>query len=157
MKSLKNKKCTGCKKILSVNAFRKDKQKPTGLTSKCKKCRAFDRRSFYKKNKRSELERNKIWWKKNKDYHRKLMRDHFKNNKEYYKAKNAKRRAIKVSATPPWADLEGILFFYIFCPAGCHVDHIIPLQGDIVTGLHTLENLQYLPASKNLSKGNTYE
>jgi len=51
---------------------------------------------------------------------------------------------------------EGILNFYKSCPTGMVVDHIVPLQGRRVSGLHVLWNLQYLTPQQNLSKGNKY-
>lgn len=81
---------------------------------------------------------------------------HYRENKHLYRAKDAKYRTRKLNAIPPWADLRAIEAFYENCPKGYHVDHIIPLQGEAVCGLHVLENLQYLPAHENLSKGNKY-
>jgi hypothetical protein len=57
---------------------------------------------------------------------------------------------------PGWVDLSQIDKVYQECPEGYHVDHIIPLQGKLVSGLHVIENLQYLSAYDNMSKGNRY-
>lgn len=72
-------------------------------------------------------------------------------------AKAAKRRAAKLQATPPWADLEEIKNVYLEAQYfGMHVDHIIPLQGKNVCGLHVWDNLQLLSAVENIKKGNRY-
>lgn len=63
-------------------------------------------------------------------------------------------RARKLNAIPKWADMRDIKKFYDNCPNGYHVDHIYPLAGKDVCGLHVIENLQYLPALENLKKGN---
>lgn len=59
---------------------------------------------------------------------------------------------------PKWFETEklNIADFYEQCPEGYHVDHIIPLQGRKVSGLHTISNLQYLTKEENVSKGNHY-
>ena len=61
-----------------------------------------------------------------------------------------------MDATPEWADLKKIKEIYFNRPDGYHVDHIIPLQSEIVCGLHVPENLQYLPAYTNRAKGNKF-
>lgn len=66
----------------------------------------------------------------------------------------AKHRASLLKATPPWANLEKIAEIYAGCPEGMEVDHIVPLQGVSVKGLHVHYNLQYLTVSENRSKGN---
>lgn len=59
-------------------------------------------------------------------------------------------------AMPAWADRAAIQRFYEERPEGMHVDHVIPLRGKTVSGLHVLENLQYLPGLENNRKGNRY-
>lgn len=63
-------------------------------------------------------------------------------------------RARKLNAIPKWANMGVIEQFYDNCPPGYHVDHIYPLAGKDVCGLHVIENLQYLPALENIKKGN---
>jgi hypothetical protein len=61
-----------------------------------------------------------------------------------------------VQRTPAWSETSLIIELYAECPEGYHVDHIIPLRGDLVSGLHVLSNLQYLKASDNMKKNNKY-
>ena len=59
--------------------------------------------------------------------------------------------------TPPWADQVAIRAIYKEAKSrGLTVDHIIPLKGELVSGLHVQNNLQLLPASVNSSKGNKF-
>ena len=68
-------------------------------------------------------------------------------------AEAAKYRAAKDQRIPAWANLQAIKEFYKVCPLGMTVDHIVPLRGKMVSGLHVLGNLQYLSPSENSSKG----
>jgi hypothetical protein len=73
-----------------------------------------------------------------------------------YSAKAAETRAKRLHRYVPWADKDAINFFYECRPDGCHVDHIIPLQGKVISGLHVPENLQWMPARDNQSKSNSF-
>ncbi len=79
-------------------------------------------------------------------------------------SEGAKRRAAKLQRTPAWADHNAIRAVYLEAanamvtdPAlKVHVDHIIPLRGRNVSGLHVAENLQVIPASENIKKKNKW-
>ena len=118
--------CNGCEQILELINFPVCSNALNGINSYCKYCVSIS---------------NDI---------------HYKNNKPMYRAKEAKYRANKLASTPKWANLKLIEYIYDCKPYGCHVDHIIPLQGDIVCGLHVETNLQYLTAEENMSKGNRF-
>jgi hypothetical protein len=90
-----------------------------------------------------------------------------KNNLPMFAASAAKRRAIKMQRTPSWlteddhwmmkqtyefAALRTKMFGFKW-----HVDHIVPLQGAFVSGLHVPWNLQEIPAVENIAKHNKFE
>ena len=78
-------------------------------------------------------------------------------NPENCRATAAKRRASKLQRTVGWSDYLVIQMIYQDCPEGMEVDHIIPLQGKNVSGLHVAWNLQYLTPKENQEKGNKYD
>jgi hypothetical protein len=77
----------------------------------------------------------------------------------------ANYRSAKSTRMPKWLN-DGQIFelesVYTYCSAlrkvglDYHVDHIVPLRGDFVSGLHVPWNLQVLPGRENMSKGNTF-
>ena len=87
-----------------------------------------------------------------------------RNNRGQVNASNKLRKVNKIRRTPPWADLNAIKQIYqeaaelnkIHGPGAYHVDHIIPLQGETVSGLHVENNLQILKAVDNIKKSNKY-
>lgn len=76
--------------------------------------------------------------------------------KEYKTFNSTKYDKAQKNQMPKWANIQAIKDIYMNRPKGYHVDHIIPLQGNNVCGLHVETNLQYLPASENISKGNKF-
>ena len=82
-----------------------------------------------------------------------------KRGKAVNRAKVAKYKAAKLQRIPVWIskdELNMMRFFYIKCPEGSDVDHIVPLQGRNVSGLHVLSNLQYLTKEENGRKANKF-
>lgn len=84
-----------------------------------------------------------------------------KTNKGKRNALTRKRMAAKMRRTPAWASLSAIKAFYIEAAAISErtgipheVDHVIPLQGKNVSGLHVESNLQIIPRSVNRAKQN---
>lgn len=94
------------------------------------------------KEREAQREQARLWRKENPGHHNFLTAS----------AKKATKQR-----TPAWADKDAIRDFYKACPKGYHVDHRIPLRGRNVSGLHVMENLQYLPAVENMKKNNRYE
>ena len=120
---------------------------------KCLPCRRVLDKPYEQARERirpPDLERKRLWK---------------KNNKAYVRADVAKRRAVKETRNVSWADEYKIKKFYAMAawlnevngPNTWHVDHIIPLMGEFVSGLHTHDNLQILTANQNIMKSNNFD
>lgn len=175
--------CTKCKQHKSLDCFSKQKDKKTGFKSNCKDCTQSynknnkeriaihdkiyyelnidtileNKKQYYLENKEKIIENKCLYEKENSEKIKENKKTYYHKNKKDFLSRNAKRRADKIQATPSWLtkeQLEEIKNIYKTCPKGYHVDHIIPLKGKTVCGLHVPWNLQHLPAKENLQKNN---
>ena len=172
------KTCLKCKQTKEFSEFNKHKQKSDGYYTYCKECKSKDDALHYQNNKEKRNLYKKEWENKNKDkvklYKEKwdiknpnYLNNYKKENPEKIASINAKRRASKKTSIPNWVDNdEKFLIEEAYSLAklrtdltgtSWHVDHIIPLTNNKVCGLHTIYNLQVIPAKINLQKGNKYE
>jgi len=177
------KRCSKCKENKPVDDFHKNEKRLTGLVSSCKKCyqdfyeensEEIKARVKIYKNKNPDLvklwDKNRYlaktdeyianaakWDKENPEKRKEIKREYDKRNQPAKNSRTAFYRAQKIQATPKWLSdhqKEEIKRIYVNCPKGFHVDHIVPLNGEEVRGLHVPWNLQYLPAAENLRKSN---
>jgi wobble nucleotide-excising tRNase len=99
-----------------------------------------------------------LWNSENKDRRKLLKKIWQSNNKEKKCLSQAMRRAAKLRATPSWLSREHhseiVSIYNLAAALDLHVDHIIPLRGKTVCGLHVPWNMQLLTKSENISKGN---
>jgi hypothetical protein len=141
-----------------------------------KRCKEYNKREpvkkremarlakWYAENRETIQEQRRRYYEANPDALRRFKayaKRHYEENKPLYMAKGAKRRASLLRATPPWANLEAIKAFYVeaarkTAETGIKhvVDHIIPLQGRTVSGLHVENNLRVITEIENLQKAN---
>jgi 5-methylcytosine-specific restriction endonuclease McrA len=78
----------------------------------------------------------------------------------------AKRRALKLQRTPTWlTDFDKLKIKCLYSVAAMltrenkepwHVDHVIPLQGELVSGLHVPSNMRVLCGKENIAKHNRF-
>ncbi len=130
------KRCNVCNTYQDISSFDNENCSKQKLSSICKLCKKDE---------------NAINYNNNKDY----WESYLVLNRPDYVYRNALRRSSIMERTPSWANL-GIIKAIYNNAEGCHVDHIIPLQGEFVSGLHVETNMQYLTAEENLFKSNKF-
>jgi hypothetical protein len=148
-----NNECVQCR--LEKNFALKEKQKKWAEENRERK-NLLSKKRYYE-NIEQEQARSRQKWIDNPDKIKQTNKAWSDKNPKIWSHYAAKRRSSLRQRTPLWANLEAIKQFYLNCPDGYHVDHIIPLRGKTVSGLHVLNNLQYLPASENMRKFNKLE
>lgn len=134
-------------------------------------------KKWARENPKKKRENGRKWAKENSDTVSKWRKENPEKVREYRKkwrkanpekctALLAKRRARKLQATPHWLteyqhkqiELKYWISQFLTDCTGIqhHVDHIHPLQGENICGLHVPENLQILTAKENMSKSNSH-
>lgn len=82
--------------------------------------------------------------------------DRERNKTPKRRAHFSEKRVKRLRAKPKWVDNEELIGVYQNRPNGFVVDHIVPLQGKVVCGLHVPWNLQYLTPQQNAQKYNKF-
>lgn len=170
--------CNSCGLEKTYESFYRDSSKKDGYRTTCKECKSLcdknyrvtnaesisvKRRQKYLRDYEKERSQQSVYAKNNRELLNKHNRAYKQRNKGTVNFSTRLRQARKLKATPAWADLEQIKRVYTTCAkisertgVEHHVDHIIPLQGKNVCGLHVEKNLAIIPAKMNLEKGNSF-
>lgn len=167
------KQCKICKAALHTKHYEENKEEYLQRAREQRKNNPIGmaklKHEYYLRNVDAVKMRSKTWAANNKErvatFNRRSGRVYRLKYPDKLAAKNAMRKAHKIKATPPWLteDQVGeILAKYTEAKqlteetgVQHHVDHIVPLRGALVRGLHVPWNLQVLTMYENCSKGNS--
>lgn len=170
------KRCPKCDEVKPKDTgFYKDKTQASGCSSYCRPCSLARRRAHAERNKDNETARRRRWAEANPEkdraiktrYYEKAKKENRLYDKEVRRSISAAYRAVRRTAKVDWDEeltklvtLEAVNLCRLrkeVTGFDWHIDHIVPLQGKTVCGLHVWNNLQVIPASVNIAKGNSFE
>jgi hypothetical protein len=125
------------------------------------------RNAYAKKYFKENREYFRMWDEQNKESRRNSSKKYRAENPDKQRAAEARRRASVLQALPEWdEELTQFVTEEAFDLAkrrkeitgfAWHVDHVVPLKGKNVCGLHVWNNFQVIPATENLKKGNKWQ
>lgn len=153
--------CKSCKKVQDKQYYAKNfnSVKATVAEYRTKNPEKVSqlKKDWYLVNKPKTRAAARKWKAANKEKHYESLKRYRINNPGKRNFLTAKYRAIKLEATPPWFEKDQIRVVYKKAKEwGFAVDHIVPLKGETVCGLHCWANLQLLDPALNSSKSNKY-
>ena len=161
--------CPKCSQTLPTSSFFKNKSRVDGLQGYCKNCKCLSDRKYDSEHRdtvNGAARRRRSIGDSRQAHLNALTRYRAKNQPVRTKLQMA-RKSAKLKRTPAWLtefDLLKIKCLYQLAAMRTresdrvwHVDHIIPLQGEKVSGLHVPSNLRVIPAVENNRKYNRYE
>jgi len=160
----KRSKCRECRKIEA--AERNAKPEVKARTARVKKAyrathaeeHAAYNRGWSEANPARTAATSKKWRDANRDHVRAKALKYARDNPARRSANQTKRHADQLLRTPAWSNPRKILGWYMAAGlSGLQVDHVIPLRGKLVSGLHVHNNLQLLTAMANRVKYNNFD
>jgi hypothetical protein len=173
------KKCKGCGKTKDLELFAKELKNKDGRSGKCYDCTneyyrtrnsipsvKEQKQKYRDANKSRAKDYNKTYYQSNKDQILNNVKSWQTTNTgkvSSYKAKNKiSRKKGYVDLTEEQAKAVADMYWLakdleLVTGEKYHVDHIVPLCGKDVSGLHVPWNLQVLPADVNIRKSNKYD
>lgn len=161
------KTCNKCGIEKDLSCFGKNKVMKDGLHSSCKECINRINREFSKNNPQAKKEYSVRWARKNKAKKSAYDKQWQQKNKAKVVAYVRHRQTAKLQRTPKWLTKEHLRQIEIeyklaeWCTLvtgeDYQVDHIVPLRGKTVSGLHVPWNLQVITKAANVEKSNKWQ